>query len=149
MLTHSRARFKPMGKTSLMHSETDRNELSALFKKFLPAEMASRFSELLAMKPERWKKIYPWRVWELVEAGSILEWKDSVQSLLASPRFAIHSESPALVLRCGHDRPSLERTSLSKALIGESAVLEGFISVLSGELGIVINHDGEICVLSK
>ena len=122
-----------------MPIEADHAEVSALFRAFLPNDLASRFSELLSMKSSRWKQIDPWRVWEHID----------VQSLLSSPRFSKHAESQVAVLRCGHEHPSIERRSLQSALVGESALFEGFISVLPGELGVAINHDGEICVLSR
>ena len=132
-----------------MPIEADHAEVSALFRAFLPNDLASRFSELLSMKSSRWKQIDPWRVWEHIETSAISEWHEDVQSLLSSPRFSKHAESQVAVLRCGHEHPSIERRSLQSALVGESALFEGFISVLPGELGVAINHDGEICVLSR
>jgi hypothetical protein len=132
-----------------MPPHTGHTEFSELFEAFFPAAIASRFSELLRMKPAHWKKIDPWQVWQHLESDSVTEWQDSVQSLLASPKFSRHAASQVAVLRCGHDRPSIERNSLHTALIGESALFEGFISVTPGKLGIAINHDGEICVLSR
>jgi len=132
-----------------MPIEADQAEISALFKAFLPNDLASRFCDLLSMSPTRWKKIDPWRVWDHVGSNSISEWRENVQGLLSSEKFSGRAEGQVAVLRCGHDHPSIERKSLQSALVGESAVLEGFISVLPGKLGIAINHDGEICVLSK
>jgi hypothetical protein len=132
-----------------MQPEADHAEISDLFEAFLPEDLASRFTALLGMKQERWKKIDPWRVWEHIEAGSSSEWPGTAQGLLTSPKFANYAESRVVALRCGHDRPLIERRTLRSALVGQDAVFEGFISVLPGKLGVAINHDGEICVLSK
>ena len=99
------------------------------------------------MKPAHWKKIDPWRVRDHIKPGAVEAWQGSVQSLLQSPKFSAYAKSPVVVLLCGHDRPSIERKFLSDALIGETALFEGFIAVAAGNLGIAINHDGGVCVL--
>lgn len=130
-----------------MNVEANVTELCALFEAFLPADLASRYTELLRLKPARWKKIDPWRVWDHVNANSVVPWPETTPSLLRSTRFALHADQEAVVLRCGHDHPAIERRSLGSALVGEAAVLEGFVSVRPGKLGLVVNHDGEICLL--
>ena len=125
------------------------SEMVALFSAFLPAELASRFSELLQLKPSHWQKIDPWRVWQYTGSGSVVEWHGNVQTLLSSPPFLGHAVTQVTVLRCGHERPSIQRLPLQEALVGESAVFEGFISVVTGRLGLAINHDGMLCVLSR
>ena len=124
-----------------------RNEMDVLFAKFLPAEIASRFSGLLAMKPERWSKIDPWKVWDVLEAPRVMEWQRTCAELLASPLLAKHADELVTVLRCGHEQPAMERIRLRDALQGPSPVFEGFVSVSPGRLGLAINHDGMICTL--
>jgi len=124
-------------------------EMSALFATFLPAELAERFSYLLSLKPARWHKIEPWEVWNHLRSPLVSEWTESCAQLLASDAFRAHADAPATVLRCGHDRPDLAKQPLREALVGQAAVLEGFVCVVPGELGLAINHDGELCVLRK
>lgn len=126
-----------------------RREIDALFSAFLPADLASRFSTLLAMKPQRWRKIDPWRTWDLLPDACISEWSGPVEDLLRSPLFGSNAAQAAVVLRCGHDKPSLQRQSLTFALTGPSPLLEGFVSVHPGKLGLAINHDGKACVLKR
>jgi len=132
-----------------MPVETMKSELCSLFAATLPAEPAERFSELLGFKPSRWSKIDPWRVWHHLEHPEVSEWKGSAQELLTAIQFAAHAQSEVTVLRCGHDQPALQKQRLRDALLGGSAVFEGFVSVVPGRLGLAINHDGGMCVLSN
>jgi hypothetical protein len=124
-----------------------RSEMDALFAKFLPVEIASRFSGLLAMKPDRWSKIDPWKVWDVLDTRRVVEWRKTSADLLASPFFTKHADALVTVLRCGHEQPGIDRIRLREALQGPSAVFEGFISVLPGKLGLAINHDAMVCTL--
>jgi hypothetical protein len=126
-----------------------RGEMEALFSKFLPVEIAARFSGLLAMKPDNWSKIDPWKVWDVVDGRRVAEWTKTSAELLASPLFAKHANDLVTVLRCGHEQPELARIRLRESLLGRAAVFEGVISILPGRLGIVINHDEMICVLRE
>jgi len=129
--------------------KTLKDEMAELFGVFLPSEVASRFSKILTLDPRRWKKIDPWRAWRLVDSRSAVYWKGSVEELLASSPISNYASAQVTVLRCGHDAPSLERLPLQQALVGDSAVFEGFVSIVPGRVGVAINHDGELCVLSK
>jgi hypothetical protein len=124
-------------------------EIDALFTRFLPAEMASRFSGILSMKPERWRKIDPFRVWEEppLGCGCVTEWDKPLTAMLQSPLFRPHLDRDVAVLRCGHNKPSLNRERLREVVTGESWVLEGFVSIVPGVFGLALNHDGEVCVL--
>ena len=124
-----------------------RSEMDALFAKFLPVEIATRFSNILAMQPDRWSKIDPWKVWDVLDARRVVEWRKTCADLLVSPLFAKHANELATVLRCGHEQPGIEKIRLRDALEGSSAVFEGFISVLPAKLGLAINHDGMVCTL--
>ena len=132
-----------------MRIEAMQADLCALFAATLPADLASRFSELLGFKPSRWNKIDPWRVWHHLDLPTVAEWKGSAHELLSLAKFAANARSEVTVLRCGHEQPSLQRQRLQESLVGESAVFEGFISVVQGRLGLAINHDGGWCVLSN
>ena len=124
-----------------------RNEMDVLFTTFLPVEVASRFSGLLALKPGHWSKIDPWKVWEVLKAPRVVEWQRTCADLLASSFLAKHADELVTVLRCGHEEPAIERIRLRDALQGPSQVFEGFVSVLPGKLGLAMNHDGMICTL--
>jgi len=132
-----------------MVMETDplRSEMDALFTRFLPTDLASRFHNLLELKPDRWSKIDPGKVWGLLDDQRIVECQETVVKLLATPLFAKHADSLVTVLRCGHETPNLERIRLRDALLGPSQVLEAFISIVPGQLGLAINHDGMLCIL--
>ena len=121
--------------------------MDALFAKFLPIEMALRFSGLLAMKPDHWSKIDPWKVWKVLDAHRVVEWSATHAALLESPSFAKHANELVTVLRCGHEEPELHRIRLRDALQGPSAVFEGFVSVVPGQVGLAINHDEMLCTL--
>jgi hypothetical protein len=132
-----------------MRVETMQAELRELFAATLPSELAARFSELLGFNPSRWSKIDPWRTWQYLDHQGVSEWTGRAQDLLTATKFSAHAQSEVTVLRCGHDQPSIQRQELRAALIGDSAVFEGFISVVTGRLGIAVNHDGGWCVLSN
>jgi hypothetical protein len=129
--------------------ETLRDEMTELFLTFLPGEVGSRFSTLLALEQKRWRKIDPWRTWRYVDSQSVVEWKGSADELLTASPASNYASAKVTVLRCGHDAPSLERLTLREALVGKSAVFEGFVSIVPRKLGVAINHDGMLCVLSK
>ncbi len=124
-------------------------EMVTLFGAFLPKSLASRYSELLTYHTNRWAKIDPWRVWECIDSTVISEWKQSTQALLATPPFSRHASANVTVLRCGHEKPKIERLTLTEALVGDSSVFEGFISIVPGKLAIAINHDGMLCTLRR
>jgi hypothetical protein len=132
-----------------MDAHNLQSEMDALFSTFLPTELASRFSRLLAMKPAHWLKIDPGKVWGLVDARRITDWSAPVGEILESPLFAKHANELVAVLRCGHDDAELHRIRLQDALLGPSAVFEGFVSIVPGRLGIAINHDGMLCTLKR
>ena len=71
-----------------MEAHDLRSEMGALFAKFLPVEIASRFSGLLAMKPDHWSKIDPWKMWDVLDARRVAEWPKTSVDLLASPLFS-------------------------------------------------------------
>jgi hypothetical protein len=131
----------------LMSKHDLRDEMGSLFVNFLPVEIASRFSALLAMNPNHWSKIDPWKVWDVAGALRVVEWRKTCADLLESPLFVKHADELVTVLRCGHEQPGIERMCLCDALQGPGRVFEGFISVLPGKLGLAINHDGMICSL--
>lgn len=126
------------------------SDIEALFAAMLPPAMAARFTGLLKMDPKRWGKIDPWRVWEQPPYGEshVSELRD--RASLSSPVLRPFLDQPAVVLRCGHSSPpSLGREPLRGVLDNSSHVLEGFISVVRGKLGLAMNHDGGVCILQK
>lgn len=124
-------------------------EIRLFFQAMLPAELAERFSELLTYHPRRWSKIDPWKVWEHLQPPRIAEPNGKVETLLSVEPLADHAQRQVAVLRCGHESPKIESLSLTEALRGQSAVFEGFISVVPGKLGLAINHDGGLCLLRR
>ena len=125
-------------------------EMRALLRAFLSDALASRCCELLAMKPARWAKIDPWKVWSEIDDRDprLRDWPRGVAELLADPVVAPHAQRAVVVLRCGHEtQASLRRERLADALAGEASVFEGFISIAPGRLGIAVNHDGMFCLM--
>lgn len=125
------------------------DEMSALFSGLLVPEAALRFTKLLAMKPGHWAKIDPWRVWSDEGLSGSPELKAPIAELLGSPPLARFAATEVTVLRCGHDRPQLCRLLLAAALTGNHAVFEGFISIVPGQLGMALNHDGMFMLWTK
>lgn len=126
-----------------------RVEMNKLFSAFLPPAIASRFSSLLAMKPQHWGKIDPWRAWECLDTNTVIAWSGSIATLTQSGPLKGRGRELATVLRCGHDKPLLQRELLGEAIQGSSRALEAFVSIEPGKLGLAINHDGGICLLRK
>jgi hypothetical protein len=146
---HQRARrsAQPLG---VMASDSHRKEFEALFSAMLPRPLAERFSSLLALNPERWGKIDPWRVWDKPPFGQphITELKSETPQTFAP--FRNHLGAMVRVLRCGNSsNPSITEEPLRGVLDGSSHVLDGFVSVEPGRLGIAINHDGGMCALHR
>jgi hypothetical protein len=133
-----------------MASDSHRKEFDALFSAMLPPTIAERFSSLLALKPERWAKIDPWRVWDEPTFGQPHVTELRRESPEAFPPLASHLGSMVRVLRCGNSsNPSIIEEPLRGVLDGSSHLLDGFVSVDTGRLGLAINHDGGICALRK
>jgi hypothetical protein len=133
-----------------MASDSYRKEFDALFSAMLPPPFAERFSTLLALKPNRWSKIDPWRVWDKPPFGQphIIALKSETPQAFAPLK--IHLGSKVRVLRCGNStNPSITEEPLRGVLDGSSHVLDGFVSVDPGRLGIAINHDGGMCALHR
>jgi hypothetical protein len=124
-------------------------EFVGLFQATLPTQLADRFCGLLQLKSDRWRNIDPTKILDYENSREILEWKQSVSELLTSRMFGAFSGRTVLVLHCGHATPKVDSCLLSEALSGPRSVLEGFISVLPGELGLAVDHEGTLCVLRK
>lgn len=125
------------------------NDIEVLFKTFLSKELASRFSNLLHMKESHWEKIDPWKIWEdrTVSPQHLIRWNQSASDLLTKMKRLDLGTIEAVVLRCGHDMPSINKRVLSLEMF--EGMLEGFISVVPEKLAVVINHDGDIAVLCR
>lgn len=134
-----------------MAADAMKAQLVRLFRAFYPGHLASRWESQLHSRPARWCKIDPWRTWTLERFGSaeMRALGESPASWLARPRIARHAQADVVVLRCGHSTPALETLTLAQALCGDRSLLEGFISIVPGRLGVVVNHDGDICILEK
>jgi hypothetical protein len=133
-----------------MASDSHREEFDALFSAMLPPTMAERFSTLLALKPERWGKIDPWRVWDKPPFGQAHVTELRPEAPEAFPPLTSHLDTMVRVLRCGSSsNPSIVDEPLRGVLDGSSHVLDGFVSVVPGRLGLAINHDGGICALRR
>jgi hypothetical protein len=141
-----------------MHSRIDRPdrpaddlkaEIKRLFTTFLP-NRAARFSELLDLDPRRWSKIDPWAAWDVEECGRVVAWPRGLKFAEAHqwPAMACVAKTHVVVLRCGHSEPSLTREPLHGLFRGERFVLDGFVSITPGSLGLALNHSGDVKVLS-
>ena len=131
-----------------MATDSQRKEFSALFSAMLPIDLAARFDALLALSPELWSKIDPWRVWDKPPFGQshVTELEDPESSPLLHARF----DSQVRVLRCGHSKsPGISEEPLRGILDGSSHVLDGFVSIDPGKFGLAINHDGGLCILRR
>ena len=126
-----------------------REELKALFAAFLPRETADRFASLLDLEPRRWSKIDPWAVWG-VKSSRIVAWPRGLMFAQVHqwPAMAAMSNRSVAVLRCGHSSPSLSREPLADIFSGQSDILDGFVSVERGKLGLALNHSGGIRILT-
>ena len=132
-----------------MASDDLLSEMTELFSAMLSEAMASRFSRLLAMKPERWARIDPWKVWRDPPFSEPHVAEVTYREALMMPLLRPHLDRRVCVLRCGHSAPSLGREPLRGVLDNSSYVLDGFVSIVRGKLGIAINHDGRVCTLHK
>ena len=133
-----------------MATDSHRKEFDSLFSAMLPPAMAERFSSLLALKPDRWSKIDPWRIWEKPPFGQSHVIELSADSAETFPPLASQLGTKVRVLRCGNsNNPSIVEEPLRGVLDGSSYVLDGFVSVEPGRLGLAINHDGGICALRR
>jgi hypothetical protein len=122
----------------------------ALFRRVAPA-YAERWVKLLQGKPAKWQKIQPWRVWpcDVYESHPPrMEWAVMVDQAIALAE--VHRVHEAHVLACGHSSESVETLALSqlKARLcsrergSEGALLEGFVSLIPGQLALATNHEG-------
>ena len=121
---------------------------TALFQRIAPA-YAERWTTLLQGKPAKWQKIKPWRVWPCDVYGSQpprMEWAAMVDQAIALAQ--AHKVREVHVLACGHSSESVETLALSQlkerlCLDGPGGwVLEGFVSLIPGKLGLATNHEG-------
>jgi hypothetical protein len=131
-----------------MASDSHRNEFRALFSAMLPMDLAARFEAVLALKPDRWVKIDPWRVWNRPPFGQphVTELNDP----MTFPLLVLRLDESVRVLRCGaSEMPGISEEPLRGVLDGTSYVLDGFVSIDPGRFGLAINHDGGVCALRK
>jgi len=128
-----------------------KREFSRLFEVFLPVN-ADRFSELLERDPKHWRKIDPWAAWDIKKSPLITPWPRGLMfAKVASkwPAMARYCGKTVAVLRCGHSEPSLTHEPLGSIFSGQSHILDGFVSIEPGVLGLVLNHSGDVIVLSS
>jgi hypothetical protein len=132
-----------------------RTEIISLFESFFPDDLASRWSALLLHTPVRWAKIDPWKVWSVIDASCMDDWRGTfdpkTKQIIWDNRIALYRTNRAVVLACGHSKPVLHEIELESAFGANcpNAFLEGFISIIPGKLGLAINHDGEVIVLQR
>ncbi len=116
---------------------------------FLAGSWKERWRSLLRLPPQRWVGIplaaigSPGRT----RAGAITKWTGELGELRASPDFAKRLAKPVYVIRMGHDpSPGIVSARLEEVLDGELPILEGIVSIVPGELALVLDHEGEIYV---
>ena len=123
---------------------------AALFACVAPT-YAERWVTLLQGKPEKWRKILPWRAWpcDVYESlPSRMEWAAMVDQAIRLAQARKVRE--VHVLACGHSSESVETLALSqlKARLcsrergSEGNLLEGFVSLIPGQLALATNHEG-------
>jgi hypothetical protein len=89
----------------------------------------------------------------MLDLSCMSQWQGSIdpktKEMIWDRRVMPYQSKQIVVLACGHSRPLLHAVNLEAALpaAGAGALLEGFVSVVPGKLGLVVNHDGEIIVL--
>jgi len=122
----------------------------ALFRRVAPA-YAERWAALLQGKPAKWRKIQPWRVWpcDVYESHPPrMDWPVMVDRAIALAR--ARGVGEAHVLACGHSSESIETLVLSRLKErlcsrgrgSEGTLLEGFVSLVPGQLALATNHEG-------
>ena len=125
-------------------------DFTALFARVAPA-YAERWVSLLQGKPEKWRKILPWRVWPCDVYESLpprMEWAAMVDQAIRLAQARKVRE--VHVLACGHSSESVETLALSQLRArlcscergSEGALLEGFVSLIPGQLALATNHEG-------
>jgi hypothetical protein len=121
---------------------------TALFQRVAPA-YGERWGTLLQGKPEKWRKIQPWRAWpcDMYENHPPrMEWTAMVDQVIALAQ--VYKVYEVHVLACGHSNESVETLALSQLKVrlcssgsGEW-LLEGFVSLIPGQLALATNHEG-------
>ncbi|MGJ7500592.1 hypothetical protein ACSFBF_09550 [Variovorax sp. ZT5P49] len=136
-------------------SEEQYNQLRAMFESFAPL-YAERWSKLLASKAAGWQKIQPWRAWPVDVFGSMpdgMAWPAMVE--MAARDAASRKVKNGVLLACGHSAPCVEDVPLSalvERLCGtksDTRLLEGFVSLVPGELALATNHEGGCWLMKK
>ncbi|MDP9605991.1 hypothetical protein [Variovorax sp. YR750] len=136
-------------------SEEQYGQLNAMFKSFAPL-YAERWGKLLAGKAAGWQKIQPWRAWPVDVFDSMpdgIAWPAMVE--MAARDAAGQKVKKGVLLACGHSSSCVEDVPLS-ALIerlcgtkSETRLLEGFVSLVPGELALATNHEGGCWLMKK
>jgi hypothetical protein len=121
---------------------------TALFQRLAPA-YAERWITLLQGKPVKWRKIKPWRAWPCDVDHSHpphLKWEEIVDAAIALAQ--VQKVREAYVLDCYHGTDGVETLALAqlKARLCSGGpggwVLEGFVSLIPGQLALATNHEG-------
>ena len=136
-------------------SEEQYKHLRALFKSFAPL-YAERWSTLLGGKAAGWQKIQPWRAWpvdvfDCMPGG--MSWTEMVN--IAAREAIDRKVTHGVLLACGHSSSCVEDVplpALVERLCGTTAdtrLLEGFVSLVPGELALATNHEGGCWLMKK
>lgn len=131
-------------------TDTQLAHFIALFRRVAPT-YAERWVTLLQGKPAKWRKIQPWRVWpcDVYESQPpCMGWAAMVDKAITLAQ--VRGVREAHVLACGHSSESVETLALSllqarlcsRERGSEGTLLEGFVSLIPGQLALVTNHEG-------
>ena len=134
-------------------------EINKMLHFFAPS-FAERWVYLLQHDHNRWNKISPIGLWPVDDCYSCYP-KKTLQELIELPSVQRHMKTNVAVLACGHAKPEIFETPLSSLLSvayrdasqggnwAHCEILEGFISIVPGELLLLANHEGGYALLER
>jgi hypothetical protein len=137
---------------TILVSEEQLAHFTALFQRVAPA-YAERWITLLKGKPEKWKKIQPWRAWpcDVYESEPPrTKWPAMVDRAVQLAQARKVREVHVLACgHCGYGSEGVETLALPQLKpylcsdkLGADRLMEGFVSLIPGELALATNHDG-------
>jgi len=134
-----------------MLRELEKLHIERFVDTFIADHRRPRWKTILNMNPKHWKKLSTWDLWDdrLCVSEFCSEWTNQIEKLITTITFQEYSKQQVVVIHVGHDLGGIEKNFLGEALLGKKTLFEGIISILPGQLALVINHDGGICVCQR
>lgn len=127
------------------------NDCNIYFERFTKRNLKNsnqkRWNNLFILGEKHWKKIDMWKLWEndfCKKESKKFEWEKSLEDLLQYIKNKCNKR--IIIIGLGHNSPISTSISIKELKQNLLDLLEGLILLEDTNIGIAINHDGDIMV---